>query len=226
MIADSFTPLVRSDPQTEGQGQSGWLPHNSTLRKQREIQQRALGPWLGFQTTNSPAFGLTDRPSPRLDWRINYPASVTRSPDSAPEPEPTNPLDRRCLTETCSRHSHSLKIHARTLRTCTEQLHPQPKTNHLLHTGQRCRSSPSHHHCPCKSSPTHSQSVVQTSKQYTNGADDYSPPSTDIITLTRHVLTEGFKLRTESAASGDLTILLSSLQTTCKFIESNVRKAA
>ncbi|SAM82049.1 probable FBP1 - fructose-1,6-bisphosphatase [Ustilago sp. UG-2017a] len=58
------------------------------------------------------------------------------------------------------------------------------------------------------------------------GADDYSPPSTDIITLTRHVLTEGFKLRQTSAASGDLTILLSSLQTTCKFIESNVRKAS
>ncbi|EST05488.1 Fructose-1,6-bisphosphatase class 1/Sedoheputulose-1,7-bisphosphatase [Kalmanozyma brasiliensis GHG001] len=58
------------------------------------------------------------------------------------------------------------------------------------------------------------------------GADDYSPPSTDIITLTRHVLTEGFKVRRESAASGDLTILLSSLQTTCKFIESNVRKAS
>lgn len=46
------------------------------------------------------------------------------------------------------------------------------------------------------------------------GADDYSPPSTDIITLTRHVLTEGFKRRDEAAASGDLTILLSSLQTT------------
>lgn len=58
------------------------------------------------------------------------------------------------------------------------------------------------------------------------GAEDYSPPATDIITLTRHVLTEGFKHRAQSAASGDLTILLSSLQTTCKFIESNVRKAS
>ncbi|GAC71758.1 malate synthase [Moesziomyces antarcticus T-34] len=64
------------------------------------------------------------------------------------------------------------------------------------------------------------------SKQHKMGAEDYSPPSTDIITLTRHVLTEGFKRREESAASGDLTILLSSLQTTCKFIESNVRKAS
>lgn len=58
------------------------------------------------------------------------------------------------------------------------------------------------------------------------GADDYSPPSTDIITLTRHVLNEGFQRREATAASGDLTILLSSLQTTCKFIESNVRKAS
>lgn len=46
------------------------------------------------------------------------------------------------------------------------------------------------------------------------GADDYSPPSTDLITLTRHVLNEGFTRREQSAASGDLTILLSSLQTT------------
>ncbi|PWN54006.1 putative FBP1-fructose-1,6-bisphosphatase [Violaceomyces palustris] len=57
------------------------------------------------------------------------------------------------------------------------------------------------------------------------GSEDYQPPSTDIITLTRHVLTEGFNLKNKSNASGDLTILLSSLQTTCKFIESNVRKA-
>ncbi|KDN50821.1 putative FBP1-fructose-1,6-bisphosphatase [Tilletiaria anomala UBC 951] len=55
--------------------------------------------------------------------------------------------------------------------------------------------------------------------------DDYQPPDTDIITLTRHVLQEGFNARQNSAASGDLTILLSSLQTTCKFIEANVRKA-
>lgn len=46
------------------------------------------------------------------------------------------------------------------------------------------------------------------------GADDYSPPSTDIITLTRHVLQEGFSRHGKGAASGDLTILLSSLQTT------------
>lgn len=44
--------------------------------------------------------------------------------------------------------------------------------------------------------------------------NDYTPPDTDLITLTRHVLQEGFKARSSSAASGDLTILLSSLQTT------------
>ncbi len=46
------------------------------------------------------------------------------------------------------------------------------------------------------------------------GNDNYTPPSTDILTLTRHVLQEGFKARTSSAASGDLTLLLSALQTT------------
>ncbi|KAK0544778.1 Fructose-1,6-bisphosphatase [Tilletia horrida] len=56
-------------------------------------------------------------------------------------------------------------------------------------------------------------------------ADDYQLPDTDIITLSRHVLQEGFRLRASSAASGDLTLLLNALQTTCKFIESKVRKA-
>jgi fructose-1,6-bisphosphatase I len=55
---------------------------------------------------------------------------------------------------------------------------------------------------------------------------DYQPPKTDLITLTRHVLSDGFRMARSSAASGDLTILLTSLQTTCKFIESNVRKAS
>ncbi|PWO00937.1 putative FBP1-fructose-1,6-bisphosphatase [Tilletiopsis washingtonensis] len=58
------------------------------------------------------------------------------------------------------------------------------------------------------------------------GADDYNPPPTDIITLTRHVLGEGFSRAQSNGSSGDLTILLSSLQTTCKFIESMVRKAS
>ncbi|GAK64386.1 fructose-1,6-bisphosphatase [Moesziomyces antarcticus] len=88
---------------------------------------------------------------------------------------------------------------------------------------------------PCRTAPEACNSVKDQDerapkppdyKQHKMGAEDYSPPSTDIITLTRHVLTEGFKRREESAASGDLTILLSSLQTTCKFIESNVRKAS
>ncbi|CAD6896887.1 unnamed protein product [Tilletia controversa] len=55
--------------------------------------------------------------------------------------------------------------------------------------------------------------------------EEYQPSDTDIITLSRHVLQEGFRLREESAASGDLTLLLNALQTTCKFIESKVRKA-
>lgn len=59
-----------------------------------------------------------------------------------------------------------------------------------------------------------------------NNSKDYQPPKTDLITLTRHVLNDGFRMARSSAASGDLTILLTSLQTTCKFIESNVRKAS
>ena len=59
-----------------------------------------------------------------------------------------------------------------------------------------------------------------------NQTKEYTPPSTDLITLTRHVLNDGFNLARSSAASGDLTILLASLQTTCKFIENNVRKAS
>jgi len=49
------------------------------------------------------------------------------------------------------------------------------------------------------------------------------PPSTDLITLTRHVLHEGFSLG--AAATGDLTLLLTAIQTTSKFIATNVRKA-
>lgn len=68
------------------------------------------------------------------------------------------------------------------------------------------------------------------------------PPSTDIITLTRyvtsaisvgasgadeipssHVLSQQFSLGT--VATGDLTLLLTAIQTTSKFIATNVRKA-
>ncbi|KAI0054077.1 fructose-1,6-bisphosphatase [Auriscalpium vulgare] len=49
------------------------------------------------------------------------------------------------------------------------------------------------------------------------------PPSTDLITLTRHVLMEQFRLG--SAATGDLTLLLTAIQLTSKFIATNVRKA-
>ncbi|KAF9532981.1 fructose-1,6-bisphosphatase [Crepidotus variabilis] len=48
-------------------------------------------------------------------------------------------------------------------------------------------------------------------------------PSTDIITLTRHVLND--QLRLGSAATGDLTLLLTAIQVTSKFIATNVRKA-
>lgn len=46
---------------------------------------------------------------------------------------------------------------------------------------------------------------------------------TDIITLTRHVLSDQFRLGT--VATGDLTLLLTAIQTTSKFIASNVRRA-
>ncbi|THH27502.1 hypothetical protein EUX98_g6695 [Antrodiella citrinella] len=48
-------------------------------------------------------------------------------------------------------------------------------------------------------------------------------PSTDIVTLTRHVLSSQFEIG--AAATGDLTLLLTAIQTTSKFIATNVRKA-
>ncbi|KAG8957235.1 Fructose-1,6-bisphosphatase [Tulasnella sp. 419] len=48
-------------------------------------------------------------------------------------------------------------------------------------------------------------------------------PSTDIITLTRHILAE--QIRLGPAATGDLTMLLNAIQVTSKFIATNVRKA-
>ena len=49
---------------------------------------------------------------------------------------------------------------------------------------------------------------------------------TDIITLTRHVLSEGARARSQDATvTGEMTLLLSSLQTICKVIENLVRKA-
>ncbi|PBK78154.1 probable FBP1-fructose-1,6-bisphosphatase [Armillaria ostoyae] len=49
------------------------------------------------------------------------------------------------------------------------------------------------------------------------------PPSTDLITLTRHVLND--QMRLGPAATGDLTLLLTAIQVTSKFIATNVRKA-
>lgn len=48
-------------------------------------------------------------------------------------------------------------------------------------------------------------------------------PSADLITLTRHVLQD--QLRLGTAATGDLTLLLTAIQVTSKFIATNVRKA-
>jgi len=47
--------------------------------------------------------------------------------------------------------------------------------------------------------------------------------NTDIITLTTNTLNDQSKLGAQ--ASGDLTILLTAIQTTCKFLATNVRKA-
>ena len=49
---------------------------------------------------------------------------------------------------------------------------------------------------------------------------------TDIITLSRHVLSEGIRARSQNeAVTGEMTLLLTSLQTICKVIENMVRKA-
>jgi len=52
---------------------------------------------------------------------------------------------------------------------------------------------------------------------------DEELPSTDLITLTRHVLTE--QIRLGPVATGDLTFLLNAIQLTSKFIATNVRRA-
>jgi len=52
---------------------------------------------------------------------------------------------------------------------------------------------------------------------------DERAPSTDLITLTRHILAEQSRLG--AAATGDLTMLLNAIQLTSKFISTNVRKA-
>ncbi|KAF5380972.1 hypothetical protein D9615_003955 [Tricholomella constricta] len=49
------------------------------------------------------------------------------------------------------------------------------------------------------------------------------PPNVDLITLTRHVLSD--QLRLGASATGDLTLLLTAIQVTSKFIATNVRKA-
>jgi len=53
-------------------------------------------------------------------------------------------------------------------------------------------------------------------------SDDLSM-TTDIVTVTRHVLSDQFRLG--AAATGDLTLLLTAITTTSKFIATNVRRA-
>jgi len=47
--------------------------------------------------------------------------------------------------------------------------------------------------------------------------------TTDIVTVTRHVLSDQYRLG--AAATGDLTLLLTAITTTSKFIATNVRRA-
>lgn len=84
------------------------------------------------------------------------------------------------------------------------RIHPNdPPVDHRL---SHLTFIPTHSHHPPHSRDTSTSSIM--------GSDDYQPPATDLITLTRHVLQEGFARHGRGAASGDLTILLSSLQTT------------
>lgn len=56
-----------------------------------------------------------------------------------------------------------------------------------------------------------------------SGITELEPPATDLITLTRHILSQQHELG--ERASGDLTLLLVAIQVTSKYIASNVRKA-
>ncbi|EIW70866.1 hypothetical protein TREMEDRAFT_68252 [Tremella mesenterica DSM 1558] len=53
--------------------------------------------------------------------------------------------------------------------------------------------------------------------------EEYESPPTDLITLTRHILSQQYALG--ETATGDLTMLLIGIQVTSKYIASNVRKA-
>jgi len=59
--------------------------------------------------------------------------------------------------------------------------------------------------------------------QATSGVTELEPPPTDLITLTRHILSQQYALGEK--ATGDLTMLLVAIQVTSKYIASNVRKA-
>ncbi|CCU99985.1 unnamed protein product [Malassezia sympodialis ATCC 42132] len=63
--------------------------------------------------------------------------------------------------------------------------------------------------------------------QFARGNERIVPQNQiNIITLERHVLTEGIKsYKNDPTVTGEMTLLLNSLQTICKFIENLVRKA-
>jgi hypothetical protein len=63
--------------------------------------------------------------------------------------------------------------------------------------------------------------IISNSKEYLMAAYDIS---TEIVTLTSHVL-QAQHSGLDAEATGDLTILLTAIQTTCKFIATNVRRA-
>lgn len=56
-----------------------------------------------------------------------------------------------------------------------------------------------------------------------NAGLENGPPKAEIITLTSHVLSQQQR---HQMATGDLTLLLTAIQTTCKFIATNVRRAS
>lgn len=86
--------------------------------------------------------------------------------------------------------------------------HSVPSASQQLHTHMHpSRTLPSQPHTLDRS--THSSKQI-----LTMGTESYTPPATDLITLTRHVLNDGFEAAKSRQASGDLTILLTSLQTT------------
>lgn len=55
--------------------------------------------------------------------------------------------------------------------------------------------------------------LTMASAQATPGVTELEPPPTDLITLTRHILSQQYALG--EAATGDLTMLLVAIQVSC-----------